>query len=107
MSPPPGVSVGLNRAAHRLDESARHRQAKADTAGVVAVTEPLESFEQLLLGATRNTRSLIDDVDQDPVAHPSRIDSNRAVGRIPQGVVDQVRQHAFEQSGCRPSRPRR
>src|ERR1700752_2864288 len=62
------------------------------------VAESLERREQLLLGAARYTRSLVDDGEHPAVADLTRRDANRADGRVPQRVVDEVRQHAFEQA---------
>src|SRR6185503_5428461 len=92
-----GVGGG-NGAAHRLDEAAGDRQAEAHADAGVMVSEPLERREQLVLGAARYTRSLVDDGDQHAVADLTRRDAHRAVGRVSQRVVDEVGQHAFEQT---------
>src|SRR5258708_549594 len=63
------------------------------------VSQPLERFEELLLGPVRYPGPLVDDIDQDPVAHPSRVDPDYGVGRVSQRVVDQVGQDPFEQPG--------
>ena len=89
---------GRDRAAHRLDESARDRKAEADADAGVVVAEPLERCEQLLLGAARDARPLVDDGDQHPVADLARGHPHRAVRGVAQRVVDEVGQHPLEQA---------
>jgi nucleotide-binding universal stress UspA family protein len=91
-----GGVTGPDRAAHCIDESSRHRQSKADTAGDVWVAEPPEWFEHLLGSATRNARSLVDNVDQHTVTNSSGVDADWALGRIAQRVVDEVGQYPLE-----------
>ena len=58
----------------------------------------LERREQLLLGAARDARTLVDHRDQHPVADLAGVDPHHAVGRVAQCVVDQIGQHPFEQA---------
>ena len=99
VSPPPGVSLAGNRAAHRFDEAARHRHSQTHPGGVVVIAEPLEGFEDLILGPVRDPGTLVDDVDQHAIAHSARVDPNHAVGRVAQRVVDQVGKDSFQQPG--------
>ena len=62
------------------------------------VAHPLERREQLLLCAAGDTRSFVGDIDQDPVTDEPGIDTDRAVGRVAQRVVEQVRQDPLEQT---------
>ena len=60
------------------------------------ITEPLEGFEELILGPVRDSGAFVDDVDQDAIAHLARVDPDQAVGRVSQRVVDQVGQDPLE-----------
>ena len=46
----------------------------------------------------RDAGPLVDDGDQHAVADPARVDPHRAVGRVAQGVVDQIGQHPLQQA---------
>ena len=96
--PAAGGIGGRDGAAHRLDESASDRKAKADADAVVVVAEPLERCEQLFLGAARYSGAFVDDGDQHSIADLARGDADRTVRRVPQRVVDQVGQHPLEQA---------
>jgi len=86
VSPPPGVSVTEMVAAHRLDEAAGDRKAEANADAGVVVAEPLERSEQLLLGASRYARPLVDDGDQHAAADLTRGYPHRAVRCVAQRV---------------------
>src|SRR3979490_2443466 len=56
--------------------------------GVVVIPQPLEGFEELILPAVGDSRAFVDDVDQDAIADPPRVDPDHAVGRVAQRIVD-------------------
>src|SRR4029079_10675843 len=97
LSPPARVCGPGTGAPQPLDEAARNRQAQPDADAGVVVAEPLERSEQLVLGAPRYARALVDDGDQNASTDLARRDPHRALLRVAQRVVNQVGEHSLQQ----------
>ena len=70
--PPPGVSSGVEGAAHGLGEPAGQREAETDAGVVVPVAEPLEGQEHAVPFLGRDAGAAVDDPQLDPVAVRAR-----------------------------------
>ena len=65
----------------------------------VGVPESLEGREQFVGESPAHPGPLVDDVDQDAAAHPTRVDAHHAVGGVAQRVVHDVDQNPFQETG--------
>ena len=100
VSPPPGVSSGVERAAHGLGEPAGQGEPEADAGGVVGVAEALERGEDPVELGRRDARAAVDDPQLDAFAEAAAGDQRWAVGRAESdGVADQVGDDPLEQAG--------
>ena len=97
VSPPPGVSSAVQRAAHRLGEAAGQREAQPDAGGVVGVAEPLERHEHPVPVLLGDAGPAVDHAQLDPVAERARGQQRRlARRRVAQRVLGQVHDDPLE-----------
>ena len=62
------------------------------------ITESLKWGEQLFFGSAGQPGTLVDHVDQHAISDLSGIDAYRTIRRVPQRIVDQVREHSLQQT---------
>ena len=100
VSPPPGVVVGDQRAAHRLGEAARDGEAEADAAAAPRSSRRWNGakMRSRCSGGTPGPWSTTSSLALS--AAGGRASPRRAVlAAVPEGVVDQVGEHPLEQPG--------
>ena len=77
---------------------AHHGKSEAHSAGVVAISHPLERLEHRFGLTSRNTWARIGNTDHHTITELRRPDAHRGFSPVAQSVVDDVRNHPLEQT---------
>src|SRR4051794_6414237 len=86
--------LGADRAAVQLDDPPRDREAEAGAAARARRVRTVEALEDAAAVARRDPGPLVDHPELDaPSARDRTDDDLAAVGRVPDGVGDEVPQH--------------
>ncbi len=97
---PAGGVLGGQRAAHRLGEAARHREAEPDAGAARGVPIALEGLEYAFLRLVRHPGPAVDDADLHPVGQRARGDEDRCAGRaVLDRVLDEVGHRPLQEPG--------
>ena len=96
-----GGGIGDHRPAHRLDEAACHGQSESESLGV-SIVEALEGLEELSGLRCVDAATVVDHLELDALAAVASPDLNQSLaGAMPEGVVEDIHEHALKQPGVR------